>query len=262
MVNALPVKPMLLRNPSPDLLLDRFTPGQEGAPPRIYPADLARAFSCFLGGQEGCWVAGTFEAVACTAQLWHRGSCEPHLLSQTAPLPLPPAVLDAFSALDAADELAGSDDDAFSDALSRQASLGPSDSECFEPAPTPAEEQQQQQAATQDPARDQQPQQPAAQQQEEAPTRRSGKPLLQRVMEALKQQGHLEQKPAAAADHAPQQPQQPPASPQQAEGAGQPPVTDGPSTPTQQQQQPRLPPLPGEPGGRGSMAALQRLLVS
>lgn len=41
-VSALPVKPMLLREPCPDLLLERFTPGPCGEAPRVYPADLAR----------------------------------------------------------------------------------------------------------------------------------------------------------------------------------------------------------------------------
>lgn len=48
-VSALPVKPMLLREPCPDLLLERFTPGPCGEAPRVYPADLARECST-LGG--------------------------------------------------------------------------------------------------------------------------------------------------------------------------------------------------------------------
>lgn len=50
-VSALPVKPMLLREPCPDLLLERFTPGPCGETPRVYPADLAR--ECRVVSVEG-----------------------------------------------------------------------------------------------------------------------------------------------------------------------------------------------------------------
>ena len=160
------------------------------------------------------------------------------------------------------DRLGGcSDDDAFSDALSRQASLGGSD-ECLEPAPTPCDDSQQAQQAAEPPREQQLAADQQQQQQSPAPARRGGKPLLQRVMEALKQQGHLQQKPAAEgggskgavgaagaaggeAERA-QQHQQPQAE-QRADG--------GPSTPRQQQQQPRLLPLPGGREGGGVVPA-------
>lgn len=53
-VGALPVKPMLLREPCPDMVLDRFGPSPDAPAldaPRIYSSDLARERG--LGG--GMW---------------------------------------------------------------------------------------------------------------------------------------------------------------------------------------------------------------
>lgn len=41
-VNALPVKPVLLREPCPDLLLDRFTPDPAAVDARLFSTDLSR----------------------------------------------------------------------------------------------------------------------------------------------------------------------------------------------------------------------------
>lgn len=124
----------------------------------------------------------------------------------------------------AGDELDGaaSDDDAFSDALSRQASLGASD--CGEALPAAGG------GGEQPPREAEPPATPALEAAAVAPAaRRSGKPLLQRVMQALKQQGHLD---AAALQ---QQPGDGGAGSGPV-GAGQPPATDPPAAAEQQRQ--------------------------
>ena len=170
-----------------------------------------------------------------------------------------PAVIDAFGALEG--EGGASDDDAFSDALSRQASLGASD--CGEPpAGTPATAAPADHHPAAPPAGPQEAPQHQQHKQllshQAAASRRNGKPLLQRVMEALKQQGQLEQQQQQQQQYAPvaakQQTQGQAAgssSASQPEGAGQPPVTDAPAAPAaQQHQRQRSTPLPGGPWGR------------
>ena len=171
-----------------------------------------------------------------------------------------PAVIDAFGALEG--EGGASDDDAFSDALSRQASLGASD--CGEPpAGTPATAAPADHHPAAPPAGPQEaPQQQQQQQQQKQPVshqaaaaRRNAKPLLQRVMEALKQQGQLEQQQQHAPIAAKQQTQEQAAGSSSVvghlKGGGQPPVTDAPAAPAaQQHQRQRGTPLPGEPVGQ------------
>lgn len=41
-MSALPVKPVLLREPCPDLLLDRFGPDPAAVDARLYSTDLSR----------------------------------------------------------------------------------------------------------------------------------------------------------------------------------------------------------------------------
>ncbi len=74
-MSALPVKPMLLREPCPDLLLERFTPGPNGEPPRVYPADLAceQNEGCPSDGAIWC-CCGSSVILMCVAPLdaeWH-----------------------------------------------------------------------------------------------------------------------------------------------------------------------------------------------
>lgn len=52
---ALPVKPVLLREPCPDLLLDRFGPDPAGVDARLYSADLSRESLGGCAGRPLCW---------------------------------------------------------------------------------------------------------------------------------------------------------------------------------------------------------------
>ena len=61
-VNALPVKPMLLREPCPDLLLDRFTPDASTLDARVDSSDLARES---VVGQQGALLRCGCEQCAC-----------------------------------------------------------------------------------------------------------------------------------------------------------------------------------------------------
>lgn len=95
-VSALPAKPALLREPCPDLALDRFTPTGEGQQARVYTSDLARAW---VGGGAGAAPAAwllvgrglggeLLPGVCCSCSWRRRAGCR---LSSSSSIPSPNA---------------------------------------------------------------------------------------------------------------------------------------------------------------------------